>query len=188
MALPDEDTLLVQLRSQSPRERSHAALELGRVRSERALPVLVELLGGRDDSCEEVAWALGEIGGPGAAQALIAALGDEDHVIRESAADALGGMGWAPARTDLEALAAQDPMAPTRRRALVALTEIGDARSCPVFAKTLSDADPAVRWQAARALALTGCDGARATIEAATEREPDRIAREQMTLALDPLS
>jgi HEAT repeat protein len=66
--------------------RACAAYKLGVIEDDEAVPALIELLGSdRETDRRATALALGRIGGEDATDALEAALGDEDAVVRRFA-------------------------------------------------------------------------------------------------------
>lgn len=97
-------------------------------------------------------WALSEIGGRDAARALRARLALVDTAHTDEVLIALGGAGHASAVSDIAPyLEHSDPY--VRRGALLALVRIG-SRALPTLHAQLSSADPAMRCESARAIAL----------------------------------
>lgn len=76
------------LASQIRADRYYAVHLLGLLKDPRAIDVLVPFLDDPDIN-HKVPWALGEIGGPQAIEALNAALGSADAKVRDSATEAL---------------------------------------------------------------------------------------------------
>ena len=89
----------MQIRS----DRYYAAHLLGDLKDSRALPVLVPLLSDPDVNYI-VTWSLGEIGGPDAVDALIAALDSKSVDVRVTAILTLEKMRAHKARPQLRAL------------------------------------------------------------------------------------
>src|SRR6266516_4150354 len=85
-----QQTVLDELDSDVPAMRYEAARAAGEMTLEDALPMLARMI---DDSDLEVrlasVWALGQIGGKPAAEALLGALKSEDPVMREAAQEAM---------------------------------------------------------------------------------------------------
>src|SRR5258708_14027146 len=91
------DGLTSLLRDKDGRVRKRAALALGRIGDERALPTLSEALqSDRDiDVRQMCAFAIGEIESPAGVEALVAVLGDtgQPGAVRARAVEALGKIG-----------------------------------------------------------------------------------------------
>ncbi|HEY3280633.1 MAG TPA: HEAT repeat domain-containing protein [Armatimonadota bacterium] len=105
-----------------------------------ALEPLCRLLKGGDERAREAAArTLGEIGDPGAAGALRAALRDEDASVRQAAAESLGGMGSDSTGALCEALA--DGASGVRRAAVQSLLKLADPQAADALCKALRDAD-----------------------------------------------
>ncbi len=80
--------------AQRPATRLRAFRVLGRLKDERAVPVLIDGLKDRNKEVRIIAaWALGEIGDRRAIQALQHALADKEPEVRREAAVALGKLG-----------------------------------------------------------------------------------------------
>jgi cyclophilin family peptidyl-prolyl cis-trans isomerase/HEAT repeat protein len=92
----DED-LRVLLAAKDAKVRKRAALAMGRIGDEGAVPALLDLLkqDGDQDVRQMAAFAIGEIESPAGADALIAVLDDtrESAVVRARAVEALGKIG-----------------------------------------------------------------------------------------------
>lgn len=116
--------LLEAARSQHVGLRASAVEALGRIGTAEAVPLFLQML--RDEAAgvrRMAAWALGKLGDPSAADALVVRLNDEqEHVLVRRSA------AWALDRMTLNAAAIAG------------------------LAKALHDADPQVRWYAAKAL------------------------------------
>jgi hypothetical protein len=133
---------------------------------EEAVPLLVELLGGRDGVMPVVASdVLRRIGEP-ALGPVAEALEHEDPRARRSAAELLGdlphgGQGEEDVERRLGRLAAEDPEWLVRAQAARSLGRRGALHTSPDVARALlqpvlADADPAVAREAAQALAGLG--------------------------------
>ena len=92
-----DDDLRVLLAAKEATVRKRAALAMGRIGDERAVPALIDLL--KQDADQDVrqmaAFAIGEIESPAGADALIAVLDDtrEPAAVRARAVEALGKIG-----------------------------------------------------------------------------------------------
>ncbi len=160
IALSDEDWRL----------RKEAAEALGKLKDERAVQHLSEvLLNDKDaDVRRAAAWALGEIGSPDAISALVRALDDEDRGVRESAVDALAKIGA------LDALlsALKSKKARVKSAAALALGRMGAEDAIPHLSEVLrNEKNPEVKWSAAWALAEIGRKSLRALISALNDED-----------------
>ncbi|MFX1554537.1 MAG: HEAT repeat domain-containing protein, partial [Promethearchaeota archaeon] len=99
------------------------------------------------------AWALGKMDDPQAVDSLIAALRDDEWLVRQAIINALGEIG-APSIDPLTATL-QDESKDVRQSAVYALARIGISAVQPLLA-ALQDKDVEVRWAAARALRQIG--------------------------------
>jgi HEAT repeat protein len=106
---------------------------------------------------------LGEVGDPRVVESLIAALKDEDQVVRWRAVEALKEIGGPAVEPLIAALKDEDP--DVCQLAAETLREIGDPAVEPLIAVLAdaswrtsgsSDEDPDVRWQAAKVLGKIG--------------------------------
>jgi hypothetical protein len=147
---------LGDLHHRSPVRRAQAAQLLGLCRVGRAVPALVEAL---EDPAADVrssaANALGLIGDPDAARAVLVAVGSDRDIPAGAAADSLEGMGVGIANPLVEAL--EDP-SPTARTVAAFLSGEGSfTRSTPALHRLLADdPDLTVRETAATALGQLG--------------------------------
>jgi len=125
----------------------------------KAVPRLAEALA---DSGEIVGvrtslpWILGEIGGPDALEALVAALKDKNPIVRGEAAKGLGWMCNPKAVPPLLDTLENDDSARARAVAAWSLGRIGDRRAAEPVVAALGDAAKEVRRSAARALGDLG--------------------------------
>jgi len=145
-ALKDEDVRMVVLWA------------LGNIGDERAVKPLIEVLKGDGTPNYSVIWratdALVTIGEP-AVEPLILALKDEDVVVRDVAASALGKIGDGRAVEPL-INALNDVDREVRTGAVYALGRIGDDGAVEPLVHSLRDASPIVRRDAAWALGEIG--------------------------------
>ncbi len=141
--------------------------------------------GGRQETAARRAGrASPRLGGEAALLHALEALHDQDSVVRERAAEALGYLDDARAIASLIALLA-DPNTQVRRRAVWALACAGDESAVPALAQALTDSDVQVRQYAAGALGRIG--GAAAVdrlLEALARPEPNARVRERLVEAL----
>jgi HEAT repeat protein len=155
----DSEVLIVRLRSGDPVVRRDAARELGERGERAAVPALVEVLrrapprGAAESHPEHAsraaaAVALGRIGDPSAAAALLEAIADPFN-LGNAASTALGRLSPPPVAELVSATSDPDPW--RRARAVMALGEIGDASAFGTMAALLQDPDEAVQRAAASA-------------------------------------
>jgi HEAT repeat protein len=123
--------LIAALSSGNPTVAESAAGALGGQAVRSAVEPLIASLKSWPTRRYVAAWALGEIGDPGAIPALIGALGDRDVEVRKYAARSLVKFGKKATPALLKALA--DPSDLTRRYAVRALGEIRDPESVPAL-------------------------------------------------------
>ncbi len=119
--------LLERLSSTTSEERQSVVEALGFMREKKAVPELIKILnqvGTEEKEIRAVGSALGEIGADLSVPALLEALKDPRHVVREAAVSALGRVGSARAVHSL-AEALNDPEMTVREKAAGALGEIG---------------------------------------------------------------
>jgi HEAT repeat protein len=85
-----EPTIMSELESDNPAMRYEAARAAGEMQLEAAVPQLVKLVDDKDTEVKLAAiWALGQIGGRPAAEALARALKSNSEAVREAATEAL---------------------------------------------------------------------------------------------------
>jgi len=122
--------------------------------------LIADLKTGDDCSRASAARALGELGGEKAAQALIAALDDEENWVKEYAAEALGKLAHAPAIVPLGKLLESDNYN-VRCYAVNALGKIGGEEARQSIEPLKDDSDSWVREAAISALAKMPAEPAR---------------------------
>ena len=110
------------------RARLNAAVELGQLRTRRAVEPLIAALDRTPEIRTEVATALGRIGDPRAANALMAVLLDKRAPTRSAAVWALGEVGDTRATGPLAAVLATDGESDVCEAAALALIRLYDAR------------------------------------------------------------
>jgi cyclophilin family peptidyl-prolyl cis-trans isomerase/HEAT repeat protein len=167
--------------------RSRAALALGRIGDERAVPLLDRLAGDRAaDVRLSAAFAAGILGEPALTAALSPRLGDADPAVAARAAWALS-MLEQPAGADA-LLAALRTAAPERRAPLLrALWRFRTPEAASAASAFASDADPAVRSAALYALARRPQEVSLATLTAALA-DPDADTAALCARALELLA
>jgi len=151
-AIPD---LIRVLETGAPSVREGAAIALGEMQSERAIPPLIAATGivDQEDTRLAAKEALIKIGPPAVAQ-LIAALEDANHLIRMNAADALGEIRDPRANPPLLAHLEKDAHRLVRIAAAYALGKIGKKESVPLLMAVLAEEDKDLREGAAVSLGL----------------------------------
>ena len=111
--------------SDDPRIRHYLALSLGHLKSEQAVPTLVEALNDADSSTRiYAAWALGNIGDTRAVQPMIRLIRDQDAGVRKMAVYGLGAIGDPRAAEELIP-ALQDSQLDVSWNAAIALAQLG---------------------------------------------------------------
>ena len=141
------------LRDADPRRRAGVVDALGFWQHEQACVWLLEALQDDDATVRAAAaGGLGKLKDRGAAKALAAALADPSIWVRRAAADALGAIG--AAQPLLAAI--EDPSPLVRAGIVAALGHIAASRPREALVRCTRDADPVVRWHAARGLARIG--------------------------------
>lgn len=146
-----------ELRHWNPERRRAAAVELGKIANERAIPALLDALYNESSETRRVvAWALGQIGAP-AIHALVEALFhfDFDPNLRVAVIDSLGSIGDPEAVPELLEILDDDD-SDVREAVVMALGEIGDSQAVPQLLDSLYDEESVVRWSVARSLGQIG--------------------------------
>jgi HEAT repeat protein len=184
-------------------QRSERRYNIDLLRAEKDVDGLVEALGSDDGlTRQRAALALGDFGGPGAAEPLIRALGDPMTAVREAAADSLAMLGGAAVGPLVELL--ENPEAPGRyeepgapggtvavtgpggqawevetrrdlRRVYAAaiLGEIADPAAVKPLVRALQGASDDLRCQASGALAKFGGDAVEPLTAMLTDADPE---------------
>jgi HEAT repeat protein len=170
------DAAVADLTNRSSVRRARAAQLLGLARAGHAVPLLVEAL--RDESVEvrnSAAYALGLIGDPSAAGAVLAAIGVPDRGLpAATAAEALQSMGVGISEVLREGM--RDDNARTRMVAAHLSGERSFTRGLPELRHLLDhDTDLTVRETAATAIGRLG-------------RDEDAAVLARHTVAAEPLS
>jgi HEAT repeat protein len=128
----------------SPETKAVIARALGELKDSSSVDPLSKALevntadGATSRMNAAIAQALGDIGDPRGAPALLGLLGTRDDYVRQDAVAALGTLKATEAVPTLTQLALDDRSPPAvNRRAVVALGDIGDARAVPTLLKAL---------------------------------------------------
>jgi HEAT repeat protein len=126
--------LLKALKSKDKNVRMHAAIALGRIGDDRAVPHLIEALEDKSPAVRRAASiALGMIGSSVAVDALVKRLKDEDVEVRKAALESLIDLGIG--RKDIEAVkeSLADPDPRVRELAATVLEKGGEAAVEPLW-------------------------------------------------------
>ncbi|MGQ4417887.1 HEAT repeat domain-containing protein, partial [Streptomyces sp. SAS_269] len=155
-----DDLRTTMLEDSDATVRGACATALGRIRSHRAVPALLETTGADRDGIVRgsAANALGQIGAPRAVSTLVTALaGDGEAGVRGSAANALGQIGNPQAVPALVTALTGDAGVSVRGTAANALGQIGNPQAVPALITALAgDGEASVRGSAANALGQIG--------------------------------
>jgi len=171
MGAAAEGELIGALESKDLTVAEHAAGALGSMASKPAVEPLVKALRGWKTRQYVVAWALGEIGDPGAIPVLVEAMGAEDAEVRKYAARSVIKFGHEAVDVLLDALESESEE--VRHYAVRALGEIRDPRSVEPLLAAGGKVDREVHlW----ALGRLG-DPRGYVIIAASAGDPDRKVR-----------
>jgi beta-lactamase regulating signal transducer with metallopeptidase domain len=127
---------------------------------------------------EEMATAMGEIGGRNVLPALLTLLDDEDARVRRHAAEALAEVGLVDAVEPLCRVLLGDPVPDVRQHAAETLGHLADERAVePLCQALLNDTAPRVREHAAEALGQLGDERALPSLTEALTDEHPRVSR-----------
>lgn len=168
--------IVAQLGDPDPAIRRQMAHVASKLHDRSAVPAIATLLDDPDDSVRvKAVFALGQLGGPDAARALLGAFGRGDEDLRDVVAEALARTG----EDVVDPLLARlfDDSTTVRAQAADALGLIGDARAVPALAAAVRDPDPDVSLSAVLALAANADDpAARDGLVAAAGSSHARVA------------
>jgi HEAT repeat protein/sRNA-binding regulator protein Hfq len=152
--LSNEQLLIDALKDDETAVRCNAALLLGKLRSERALPELEKLLNDiRSVVRAHAVEAIGAIGSTNSSAKIIDLLGDPNFNVREKTVEALGYLGDTIAILPL-INALRDVNPDVRGAAATALSFIRDPRAIPSLYSLLKDENTTVREKARSSLRL----------------------------------
>lgn len=150
----NEQLLIDALRDDETAVRCNAALLLGKLRSERALPELEKLLNDiRSVVRAHAVEAIGAIGSTNSSSKIIGLLEDPNFNVREKTVEALGYLGDTIAIVPL-INALRDVNPDVRGAAATALSFIRDPRAIPSLYSLLKDENTTVREKARSSLRL----------------------------------
>jgi len=141
-------TSIFQTKEKDPVFRKMIAEIIAETGDNSALPSLIQVLNDLNDNAyirAEAAITLGEIGGTGAYEALVATLSDENAEVRSLAALGLGCLRDDRAVQPLLNLLSQDSSSRVRIRAIRALGDIKNREAEPSLIVLLSDEDRQVQ-------------------------------------------
>ncbi|MFQ3610051.1 MAG: HEAT repeat domain-containing protein [Fimbriimonadales bacterium] len=147
------DAILPFLKTVSRQDRRVVLVALGSIADPRTEDLLIQALQSNQedpDARAQVALGLGRIGTPRTFQALAQALSDPNLLVADSAAESLKLAGAPALGTLAESLRHPNPA--VRRRAVVALGGVADARAVQLLTQALRDPEPEVRRASATAL------------------------------------
>lgn len=139
--------------------RIEAARALGRNRSQRVVPVMVEWSADISPELREVAAeVLGAVGGDDATAALVRSLGDLDPDVRLKTVTALGALGVAGSTKVVIPLITRldDDKVDIKRRTIEILEALGDRRAVIPLVSAIGDGSMEVRKSAVRAVGVLG--------------------------------
>lgn len=186
--------LIEDLADEDPRVRREAARELGERGAREAVPALVGSIrrcpAGDAESTEEhaaraaAAVALGKIGDPASAPALLDAIADPFN-LGTAASTALGRLDPPPFEALLRTT--RDANAWRRARAVLALAEIGDRRAVETMVTLLGDGEAAVRRAAASAFEKLRDERAIDPLTRVLANDPSSLVRTYAAMALGAL-
>jgi HEAT repeat protein len=147
---------LKHVRSRWASVRANAVADLGLVRSEAALPALLERLDDPDDRVRQTAvWAVGQLAGPETLSALVRLLGDPDRIVARRAEEVLAERG----REAKDAIVTYARKTSTRPGRVAAIELIGWLRiveGVDLLLEFMNDLDFEVRVKAVKAASAIG--------------------------------
>ncbi len=139
--------------------RIEAARALGRNRSQRVVPIMIEWSADISAELREVAAeVLGAVGGDDATAALVRSLGDLDPDVRLKTVTALGALGVAGSTKVVIPLITRldDDKVDIKRRTIEILEALGDRRAVIPLVSAIGDGSMEVRKSAVRAVGVLG--------------------------------
>lgn len=152
-----EQPLINSLEDSNVKVQAAAAGSLGRIESKKAIPLLAELIQSKDSTlCETAIYSLARYKDPEAADALIAALGNENWHIRMEIVYSLMEVGDTRAVDPLIPLLG-DENSGVRKSAATALGSLGDRKAVEPIIKALeTERESDVRISEVQALGILG--------------------------------
>lgn len=168
-------------------ERRKAAGRLGKIGDNRAVNSLINALKDKDPFVRRLsASSLGKIGSSKAVYPLAVVLSQDDDGLSYAARDALINIGKSSVPELIKR--AKNRNVITRRRATIALGEIGDKRSIPVFKENLLDEDEGVRWRAAKYVGISWDDEVVEILKKLQKSDKSNKVREEAAKTLEKIS
>jgi len=147
------DKLISDLKNGIGLVRVNSAIELGKLKEKKAIPVLLEALAYTNMAVRSnAAYALGELGAKEAAAGLISLLKDPEERVRKSAAKALGMIGATEAAAPLMSLLESEQSRVVLKSALRSLGQVGDVKALPALERFVSNLDPTLSEAAKEAV------------------------------------
>lgn len=141
----------------SMESRANAARAAGILRASAAVPELTEALRKKDDTLIlESLVALQKIGDLKSGERATFLVRDFNRKVQLKAIETVGLLKTKEAVGDLRIVLERDAPKDVRRAALLALAQIGDTNSRPLFLSSLNDKDDEIRAAAAEGLGRTG--------------------------------
>jgi pterin-4a-carbinolamine dehydratase len=168
-------------------ERRKAVGRLGNIGDIRSLPILIKSLNDKDPFVKRLsASSLGKIGNKKAVYPLATKLNQDDDGLSYAARDALINIGKPSVNELLNRI--ENKNAVTRRRATVALGEIGDKDSIPYLIPLLQDDDDGVRWRAARYVSIAWNNTSVELLKKLKKHDKSQKVSNEATISLKKIS
>lgn len=168
-------------------ERRKAVGRLGNIGDIRAVSILIKSLNDKDPFVRRLsASSLGKIGAEKAVYPLATKLNHDDDGLSYAARDALIKIGKPAVKELLNRI--KNKNAVTRRRATIALGEIGDKDSIPYLIPLLQDNDEGVRWRAAKYVSLAWDDTSVELLKKLQKHDKSQKVREEAAISLKKIS
>ncbi|MEN6592506.1 MAG: HEAT repeat domain-containing protein [Methanobacterium sp.] len=168
-------------------ERRRAVGRLGNIGDIRSLPILIKSLNDKDPFVRRLsASSLGKIGSKKAVYPLATKLNQDDDGLSYAARDALINIGKPSVKELLNRIKNKNTV--TRRRATIALGEIGDKDSIPYLIPLLQDDDDGVRWRAAKYIGISWNNSAIDQLKKLAKSDKSGKVKEEATKTLKKIS
>ena len=179
--------LALMLKEENVRFRLLAISAMGQIKSEEALPALLEeLKAGMPEIRLAAAGALWNIKSRGSVTGLTNALSDPDPEVRRAAAGALGEIGDRSCLMALTGLLHEEGDVLVKVEVIRAVGRLGDVSACGGLVPYAKDPDPGVRAETLRSLGILGDKSTGPVIAGALEDREDGV-REVAAWALGRL-
>ena len=168
-------------------ERRRAVGRLGNIGDIRSIPILIKSLNDNDPFVRRLsASSLGKIGSQKAVYPLATKLNQDDDGLSYAVRDALINIGKPSVNVLLIKIKNKNPV--TRRRATIALGEIGDKDSIPNLIPLLQDDDDGVRWRATRYIGISWNNSAIDQLKKLAKSDKSGKVKEEATKTLKKIS